>query len=164
MQFNAFEFHNLTEADDELYLNFLFCLDSLNFCFWPNPAIEYDSLAKSVKEATINGLLSPSALCKIDMQTVSNHLFKGIDMPLVDERTRILREVGTVVCFEFNGRFSNIISRANKSAVKLLSILTQHFPNFQDHAIYQGHQIHFYKRAQILIGDMWAHFEGKGMG
>lgn len=85
-------------------------------------------------------------------------------MPLVDERTRILREVGTVVCSEFDGRFCNIISRSNKSAVKLLSILTQYFPNFQDHAIYQGHQIHFYKRAQILIGDMWAHFEGKEMG
>lgn len=48
--------------------------------------------------------------------------------------------------------------------VELLNILTANFPNFQDHSIYKGHQIHFYKRSQILIGDIYAKFEGKGCG
>lgn len=59
---------------------------------------------------------------------------------------------------KFNGKVSDIISLANKSAVRLLNILTENFPNFQDHSIYKGHQIHFYKRAQILIGDIYAKF------
>lgn len=46
----------------------------------------------------------------------------------------------------------------------MLEILTSNFPNFQDHSIYKGHQIHFYKRSQILIGDIYAKFEGKRYG
>ena len=57
-----------------------------------------------------------------------------------------------------------IINKANKSAVKLLNILTSSFPNWQDHSVYKGHQIHFLKRPQILIGDIYAKFEGKGYG
>lgn len=29
-------------------------------------------------------------------------------------------------------------------------------PGFRDSSIYQGRLIHFYKRAQILVGDIWA--------
>ena len=36
--------------------------------------------------------------------------------------------------------------------------------NFQDHMIYKGRQIHFYKRAQILIADIFSKFKGKGLG
>ena len=30
--------------------------------------------------------------------------------------------------------------------------------------IYGGHQIHFYKRAQIIIGFIYEKYEGKGLG
>jgi hypothetical protein len=36
--------------------------------------------------------------------------------------------------------------------------------NFQDHSIYEGHQIHFYKRGQILIKDIHGRFNGTGVG
>ena len=65
---------------------------------------------------------------------------------------------------KFNGSISSLIQKANKSAVNLLNILTENFPNFQDHTIYKGHQIHFYKRSQILIGDIYAKYEGKSYG
>lgn len=65
---------------------------------------------------------------------------------------------------KFKGSILSIVETANKSAVKLLDILTSNFSNFQDHSIYKGHQIHFYKRAQILIADIYAKFEGKGAG
>ena len=32
---------------------------------------------------------------------------------------------------------------------------------FQDHCIYKGRQVYFYKRAQILIGDLYAMFRDK---
>jgi hypothetical protein len=57
-----------------------------------------------------------------------------------------------------------LIEKANKSAVALLNILTQNFMNFQDHSIYEGHQIHFYKRGQILIKDIHGRFNGSGIG
>ena len=64
----------------------------------------------------------------------------------------------------FEGSFVNIIKQAKQSAVQLLNILTENFPNFQDHAVYKGRQIHFYKRAQILTGDIYAKFNGSNLG
>ncbi len=72
--------------------------------------------------------------------------------------------MATTVLSRFEGSFVNLIHLADKSAVSLLNLLTQNFPNFQDHAIYEGHQIHFYKRAQILIGDIYGKFNGSGLG
>ncbi len=34
----------------------------------------------------------------------------------------------------------------------------------QDHAIYDGEQIFFYKRAQILVADLWGAFKGESYG
>lgn len=85
-------------------------------------------------------------------------------MPLLEERARILKEVGAVLHAKFSSSFVRLVESAQKSAVRLLGILTENFPNFQDHAIFKGRQVHFYKRAQILIGDIWAHFQGKGVG
>lgn len=48
----------------------------------------------------------------------------------MSERIRILREVGVIVLNEFEGKFSNIIKQANKSAVRLLYLLTSRFNNF----------------------------------
>jgi len=91
-------------------------------------------------------------------------IFNDVKIPLADERARILREMSTIVLNKFDGTFANVIKQADKSAVSLLNILTFNFPNFQDHSIYKGHQIHFYKRGQILIADVWGKFQGKGLG
>lgn len=45
-----------------------------------------------------------------------------------------------------------------------MEIVTKSFRNFQDHAIYNGEQIFFYKRAQILVADVWGAFKGQGYG
>ena len=36
------------------------------------------------------------------------------------------------------------------------------FASFQDHAVYKGRQVFFYKRAQIFVADVWGAFGGKG--
>lgn len=53
---------------------------------------------------------------------------------------------------------------ANKSAVKLLEIVVNSFPCFQDEALYKGKRVSLYKRAQILVADMWNFFDGNGPG
>ena len=72
--------------------------------------------------------------------------------------------MANTVLDRFKGSFVNFIHLADKSAVTLLNLLTANFLNFQDHGIYEGHQIHFYKRAQILIGDIYGKFNGSGLG
>ena len=52
----------------------------------------------------------------------------------------------------------NVVKMAKNSAVRLVQIILQFFPHFRDTAVYKGRLIHFYKRAQILVGDVWAAF------
>ncbi len=45
-----------------------------------------------------------------------------------------------------------------------MDILTKTFRGFQDHSIYEGEQVFFYKRAQILVGDLFSAFRGDSYG
>lgn len=99
-------------------------------------------------------------------------------MPNIHERVQRVREVGQVlqagmlsevffsfplciligalfVLKEFDGLAANIIKRANHSACKVVSLITSHFPGFRDASVYKGKLVHFYKRAQIFVADIW---------
>lgn len=81
---------------------------------------------------------------------------------------------------EFDGEVVNLIKMANKSAVKLVNLVTRYFPGnlmnllflfclisfnvdafllftsgFRDASVYNGRLVHFYKRAQIFVADIW---------
>jgi len=56
---------------------------------------------------------------------------------------------------KFGGTFVNCVREANKSAMKLLEIITENFASFRDETEYKGRTVKFYKRAQILIADIW---------
>ena len=49
-----------------------------------------------------------------------------------------------------------MVKAAKNSAKKLVQLLLAHVPGFRDTSIYQGKLVHLYKRAQILVGDLWA--------
>jgi hypothetical protein len=72
--------------------------------------------------------------------------------------------VGAVLLARFGGRASNLVLAAKQSAVQLVSLLAANFPGFRDHAVYQGQQVFFYKRAQIFVADVHGAFKGKGLG
>ena len=64
----------------------------------------------------------------------------------------------------FEGRADCLIKAAANSVIKLMAMLTAHFPGFRDHAVYNGEQIFLLKRAQIFAGDIWGSFGGDGLG
>lgn len=64
----------------------------------------------------------------------------------------------------FDGRPATIISRANGSAAALVNLLVDHFPNFRDSTPFHGREVRLYKRAQILVADLWACFNGRSYG
>lgn len=87
-----------------------------------------------------------------------------VPIPLFTERLKCLHEVGTVLLENFDGSFENCVKEANNSAATLLNLITNNFKCFKDEAVYQNKQIAIYKRAQILIGDIWACFKNEGIG
>lgn len=96
-----------------------------------------------------------------------SHIFRSATLepiPLLDDRISILREAGKVLHTQFGGRPANIVTRANRSAAALVNMLVQHFPNFRDTATFHGREVRLYKRAQILVADLWACFDGTYYG
>lgn len=86
------------------------------------------------------------------------------EMPLLRERAEILNEAGKFLSENYQGSFANMIRKCNHSAKRLLKLITTSFRGFQDEGSYDNQRVSFYKRAQILIADIWACFEGKTWG
>ena len=146
-------------------LDFIFAVDALNFCFWPNPGFEYDTLTIGLKEWLERDpdALSPARLANISREDVAQQVFRGVDICLLDERTRLLRELGSCVLRSYS-TYEALVLAADHSAARLVSLVTALLPGFRDTAIFLGHQVFFYKRAQILVGDIWGAHSGLGLG
>lgn len=107
-------------------------------------------------------------------------------MPLLEERLACLQEAGRVLYEvvllvflalvfwdETDGRrqkyacsFTNCIQAAHGSAAGLVNLLADDFSCFRDECRWQGRRkpIRFLKRAQILVADLWACFQGESFG
>ena len=64
---------------------------------------------------------------------------------------------------KYQGSFVQCLKECDGSALKLLSMVTQDFPCFNDSTNYKGKKVALHKRAQILVADLWQLFEGKGL-
>ncbi|KAJ2014462.1 hypothetical protein GGI14_004835 [Coemansia sp. S680] len=85
-------------------------------------------------------------------------------IPLLGERIGVLREVGRVLVDKYQGRFSNLLACCEGSAQRLVNLVVTEFMCFRDEHQFHGRPVAMYKRAQILVADIWACFEGKGLG
>lgn len=88
----------------------------------------------------------------------------GVKVPLLKERWNAYVESGKVLLEKFGGRFVNCVKSSNKDAIALLDLIVKNFSSFRDESDFEGQRVSFYKRAQILVADIWCCFEGKGLG
>ncbi|KAK4416320.1 Queuosine salvage protein [Sesamum alatum] len=152
--------------DGPLTVQYLFVLDALNFCFWPDKEMTYDHLAAGLKEAlqTDKSAFDADRLQKYTGPELRKLLKWPRPLPLEEERVRLMHEVGFELERSFDGKASKLVESCEKSAAKLVALITSHFPGFRDHTVYKGHQIFLYKRAQIFAADLWGAFKGQGYG
>ena len=162
-----------------LTCQYIFVMDALNFCFWPTPELEYDTLAMSLKDVLEKNAdaFSAKRLATIDAKTLNSWFPADKQLPNIDERVIRLRELGEALLAEgdgegnYGGLAINMVKAAKNSAKKLVELLLRYVPGFRDTSIYKGRLIHLYKRAQILVGDIWAAYgrqkisssDGKGV-
>ncbi|XP_065835042.1 queuosine 5'-phosphate N-glycosylase/hydrolase-like [Oscarella lobularis] len=159
----------------------IFLIDLLNFSFWsPDPstefAVEYDgavytdyfALCAVVKRAHKEGLklTHPDVQSRLTYEEFA-HAFRSATaqpIPLLKERYELVREAGQTMIKLYDGSFANCVKKCERSAQKLISVVVRDFPSFRDEAEFKGQKVSFYKRAQILVADLWACFEGQGLG
>lgn len=65
---------------------------------------------------------------------------------------------------KYSCSFANCIAAANQSAAALVNLLVQDFPCLRDEHHFEGRTVRIYKRAQILVADIWACFNGDSYG
>lgn len=161
--------------DSERTCEYLFVLNSINFCFWAKN--ENDKWKIDYNGKKIGGYNALAFLLKkifentdfssFDEFTYSEFrkLFYGEkEIPLIKERFDILQENYKILKDKYDGRFSALVEMCDYNALKILSELVDNFPSFRDETEYRGRKIAFYKRAQILIGDLYCAFNGKKWG
>jgi hypothetical protein len=157
-------------------VNYLFLLDAFNFCFWGKPRwrVEYKgkrldgywALAASLKRAAEASpyILDADFLAHISPQELADILRGSGKIPLFAERWRNVRELGTVLCHRWNGSAARLVESAQGDAARLAQMGADNFASFNDIAIYENREVRFFKRAQIVVTDIWGAFGGKQWG
>ena len=160
----------------EATANYVLVLDALNFSFWGEPRWlvsrsgqrynGYWALAAALTNAIeADAPLTDAAfLSRLDAAQLGRLLAGEGPIPLLDERAGNLREVGRVLLERFDGQFAAAIRRAGGSAIRLVELVVENFSSFRDVARYDGTEVRFYKRAQILASDLYGSFGGAGLG
>lgn len=173
------------KSKDESTVNFIFTMNLLNFSFWselPSEerfAVEYKdqrwtgywSLIAALQRALEEGhpITTPSFWTDLEAcpDSLISHIFRSATsepIPLLTQRIAILREAGEILTTHFTSSPLALISQANNSAAALVNHLVDHFPNFRDTTTFAGRKVRLLKRAQILVADLWAAFNGTSHG
>jgi hypothetical protein len=158
--------------------NWLLVLDGLNFSFWGEPRwrIEHEgqtldgyvALAAALTRAVEAGrpLWDASYLSRLSMDELGEILAgqDGVTIPLLDRRLEHLHEIGEVLLARYDGWFSRAIESCGGSAARLVRLLASDFLSFDDIADFKGQAVRFYKRAQLLVSDLYGAFGGDRWG
>ena len=88
-------------------------------------------------------------------------VFAGtIRMPMLDERARILNEVGPVLVDRYGGRWSRWLRSCTPAMYAggdgLLDRLPAEFPRFRDISEYHGREVRFFKLGQLALWQLHA--------
>ncbi len=121
------------------------------------PLVDTDGMSACIHDALADGvpLLDGSYLAQVSRDDL-DRIFRGsITMPLLDERTRILNDVGRVLVDHYAGRFHRFVADCAPAMYAegdgLLERLVAEFPRFDDVADYHGHRVLLYKLAQLAL-------------
>ncbi|PRT55781.1 hypothetical protein B9G98_03401 [Wickerhamiella sorbophila] len=167
--------------DTEGQVDWVFTVDTLNFSFWSDRetseryTVEYNgkkytgywSLCAAINRALDEGIpVTTPAFWRSDEFNLEAcaHIFRSCtaeQIPLLDQRLAVLKEAGAALA---NTAFSDVLRSCNCSASRLLDWVTTNLQSYNDRFVYRNMKVSILKRAQILVGELWACFNGEGLG
>jgi|SRR5882672_8981068 len=114
-----------------------------------------DALFACMKRALDSGtpILEGDFLARVTRSDMERIFVGNIELPMLDEKTQIWKQVGTVLAERFAGRFHNFVKSCSPKLYDdgkgLVDHLITEFPRFNDVSQYDGHSVKFYKLAQL---------------
>ena len=171
--------HHLESNDTRRLTDYVILLDSLNFCFWaPDEGNKwnvdyrgeiyrgYFALSMSLKKFFENEPKKANFnyLSKISFEEFSA-IFQGEGiLQLLKKRLEIVYAVSRFLVENYSGNSERFILSGGHKAAKLVPKIAAELPYFNDEATYGGRKIYLWKRAQILVGDIYGITKGVGVG
>jgi hypothetical protein len=116
-----------------------------------------DALFACMKRALDKGnpILDGAFLAKVSRAEMKTLFAGNIELPMLDEKTEILHQVGTVLARQYGGRFHNFVKNCPPKLYDdgkgLVDRLVSEFPRFRDVSLYDGYTVKFYKLPQLAI-------------
>lgn len=153
---------NISEKE---YILLMFLAESMNFCFWKEPYIEktfngvHHKRSIALVYAIIDKALSDKEFLNIDILTnLSKQELLSIlggdnNMPLIDERYNNLVETINLIHSKGETFYNDLFSKTTDE--ELLNYIVSEFPSFRDISSYKGKEVCFYKRATLLVHDLF---------
>ena len=157
-------------------LNLLLVFNSTSFCYWGDPkwTIEYNGkyydgswgMIAAIMRAIEEGvpILDTAYRATLGKEEYKKILRGNVEIPLLEDRWKITKEVASILLERYDGDFVGFVQAAQGNATKLLDLIITNFPSFEDISLYAGKKVYFYKRAQLLVEDIYQTFGGEGFG
>lgn len=151
----------LLELSVDTIINFLLIYEAIDFSFWGNPKWTINTEVGELD----GGIALLYALLKYvkenkttDFSNITIEEFKIIlkgntEIPLLNERYNIVKEISKIVNDKMNGNFYSYIKNVTTDT-ELFNIIITNFPCFKDERTYNKRSIKLYKLAQLLTSDI----------
>lgn len=166
----------VSRLDDRQKLEFLLLFNSLSFSYWGDPkwAVTYRgtrfdgswAMVACILRAVEAGvpILDPRYRVRLSREEFAKIFEGNVEIPLLDERFVIMREIASGLLERAGGDVVALVARGNGDAPTLLKHILYTFPSFYDASVFDGCEVAFHKRAQLLVADIFQLFAGKGYG
>jgi Potential Queuosine, Q, salvage protein family len=116
-----------------------------------------DALFACMKRAMDTGIpiLDGKFLAHVTRPELARIFSGNIEMPMLDEKMQVWRQVGSVLAEKYDGRFHNFVKscppRLYDNGSGLIDRMAREFPRFNDISPYDGQTIKIYKLPQLGI-------------
>jgi hypothetical protein len=127
-----------------------------------------DAMLACLKRAMDQGtpVIDGKFLSRVSREELARIFAGNIEMPMLEEKMTVFHQVGDVLNAKYGGRFLNFVRscppRLYDNGNGLIDRLVQEFPRYNDVSQYDGHEVKFYKLAQLGSWGMYSGLSGTG--
>jgi len=125
---------------------------------WSDSEAEFACIQRAIAGGT--PFLDGHYLARINRSELGKIFQGNIEMPMLDEKLEVLHQVGNVLAEKYEGHFHKFVHscspRLYDNGKGLIDRIVAEFPRFRDVSVLDGHEIKFYKLAQLGIWMLYA--------
>ena len=148
------------------YIRKIMLINTLNFVFTDfSTSVKYkieslsdtDAMVYQIDKALLEGvpLTQGHYMRDMDLKEFKKIFTGNIEMPMADEKVKILNNVGNTLVTKYGGDWINFIDDGPKKLYDngegLVERLVRDFKRFDDHSIFENEKVYFLKLAQLAF-------------